>query len=466
MIESSKRLTVMDASQHDKTLLNDISAIGEDTTMNRNATLAGLNQHDYGRTTMPTVAIVVAAMISVVLCRYSTAEPVGANTDIKVSSVAQTQPELINPRFECRRAPKPIVIDGDLSEWVELPAIVLDSKEYAHDKEGKWQGPKDCSGSIRLCYDAENLYLAFDVTDDKFFQRHTGRAIWLGDCVRFAFDSLEDRYEGKYLFDDYRVTAALTTQGPQLWCSGGAFVGPMQSQLAIVEKHTGDGMIYELAIPWAQLDPLAPIMRRTFGFSFNIYDHDGAEKQRFKSWLAWTPGITGGKNPAALGQVLLQYEPPEDNKTEVFVSTDIPQRPDVTDIIFRIARSGQADENLTVKMELSADDETVAASQTIAAFAGGVSARKVTWPIHGIADGTYQGKLTISADGKELMHRSFSYMPMMTGPVRDRIDATRKRFRNLRSKQGELWDKSEPSVAYRIDAAEKWLRTAENFTRR
>jgi hypothetical protein len=101
---------------------------------------------------------------------------------------------------QCARAPtaQPIAVDGGLSEWEKIAAIVPDKAEFSRNDSGKWAGSQDCSGSMRMCWDSDFLYLAFDVTDDVFNQPFTGGEIWAGDCVQFAFDRLEERTKGKY----------------------------------------------------------------------------------------------------------------------------------------------------------------------------------------------------------------------------------------------------------------------------
>ena len=124
--------------------------------------------------------------------------PRAKHADVSVAEFTPEEPREVKPRCECSRIDKPIVVDGDLSEWEKIPAIVLDKAEFAKNDGGKWAGPQDCSGSMRMGYDSQWLYLAFDVTDDVFNQPFTGGEIWAGDCVQFAFDPLEERVD----FDD------------------------------------------------------------------------------------------------------------------------------------------------------------------------------------------------------------------------------------------------------------------------
>ena len=94
-------------------------------------------------------------------------------------------------------APKPIVLDGDLSEWSGVP-VLADPKfavpkysgtnanpnyvlfeEYAG---GTWSGPDDQTSAVQIAYDADNVYFGFVVTDD--FHENTSGGAWNGDSIQ------------------------------------------------------------------------------------------------------------------------------------------------------------------------------------------------------------------------------------------------------------------------------------------
>src|SRR6185369_9113208 len=73
-------------------------------------------------------------------------------------------------------ASKPIVLDGDLSEWSGVP-VLADPKfavpkysgtnaspNYVLFEEydgGKWTGPDDQTSAVQIAYDADNVYFGF-----------------------------------------------------------------------------------------------------------------------------------------------------------------------------------------------------------------------------------------------------------------------------------------------------------------
>src|SRR5258708_2814600 len=99
-------------------------------------------------------------------------------------------------------APKPIVLDGDLSEWSGVP-VLADPKfavpkfsgtnaspnyvlfeEYAG---GTWTGPDDQTSAVQIAYDADNVYFGFVVTDD--YHENAARSAWNGDSIQLMIAS-------------------------------------------------------------------------------------------------------------------------------------------------------------------------------------------------------------------------------------------------------------------------------------
>src|SRR4249920_3873438 len=94
-------------------------------------------------------------------------------------------------------APKPIVLDGDLSEWSGVP-VLADPKfavpkfsatnaspNYVLFEEysgGTWSGPNDQTSAVQIAYDADNVYFGFVVTDD-YHENISGNA-WNGDSIQ------------------------------------------------------------------------------------------------------------------------------------------------------------------------------------------------------------------------------------------------------------------------------------------
>lgn len=97
-----------------------------------------------------------AAMLSLVLIAMMLCMMAGAE-------------ELTVPSMIAHKVSGPITVDGDLDEWDLSSVAVLDSAEQIIRDLVFWQGPSDLSAKVYVAYDEENLYLAFDVTEDTPF---------------------------------------------------------------------------------------------------------------------------------------------------------------------------------------------------------------------------------------------------------------------------------------------------------
>ena len=99
--------------------------------------------------------------------------------------------------YTALRTSKPIVLDGDLSEWTGAPVLAdpkfavpkfsgtNDSPNYVLFEEysgGTWSGPDDQTSAVQIVYDADNVYFGFVVTDD-YHENMSGNA-WNGDSIQ------------------------------------------------------------------------------------------------------------------------------------------------------------------------------------------------------------------------------------------------------------------------------------------
>ena len=99
-------------------------------------------------------------------------------------------------------APKPVVLDGDLSEWSGVP-VLADPKfatpkgsgaggtyvlfeEYAG---GTWTGPDDQTSAVQIVYDDDNVYFGFVVTDD--YHENAANSAWNGDSIQLMIASAD-----------------------------------------------------------------------------------------------------------------------------------------------------------------------------------------------------------------------------------------------------------------------------------
>ena len=80
-----------------------------------------------------------------------------------IAETAQT------PSLTAHRVETALTMDGDLSDWdLSSVAELTDAEQVIRDLSF-WQGANDLSAKVYVAYDAQNLYFAFDVTEDTPF---------------------------------------------------------------------------------------------------------------------------------------------------------------------------------------------------------------------------------------------------------------------------------------------------------
>jgi len=187
-------------------------------------------------------------------------------------------------RVVAGRADGSPLIDGDLSDWREDPAIRLEDW-----KKLLLARPAYLRADIFLRWDETYLYLAAKVWDPIHCQPHAGEGVADGDGIRFGIAG-----EGFWK----EVSLALTAEGPVcvFWNVSrtpegkpvASYGGTMEGvRLAVVrtEKET----IYEAAIPAQALSVKAFAEGQTFQFSCLVADK--ATPRGLLTELAWAGGL-------------------------------------------------------------------------------------------------------------------------------------------------------------------------------
>ena len=198
------------------------------------------------------------------------------------------------------RVSSPLKMDGNLSDWPEHSMVQLEPRlkyfmPYLSDQKKKtelrnkypkgitWKGEKDLSARLYLAWDPQNLYIAFDVKDNKLETAEKLAGAWMGDSIQLYFDCWADA-KGKYTkgFD-------INDQVFDVWPHDGKAVlrrayAPEQQlgflKTGVVEKaktafkKTPDGYIVEMAIPAKDIFPVKLFKGSFFGFAAIINDSD------------------------------------------------------------------------------------------------------------------------------------------------------------------------------------------------
>ncbi len=225
-----------------------------------------------------------------------------------LSPTPVTYPER-EPRVLAPLASSPITIDGDWSEWPVLYNYVF---EYAVYGAGNYTGETDLAGIYRVAWDANYLYLAVRVIDDRYVQLAHGALLYKGDSFEIQVDTARDA--------DYFV-AGLNNDDFQFGFSPGNPLGtnpeayrwypaplagvPAGVRLAV--QDLGGPYLFEVALPWSQLQ-ITPYQGLRMGFCISLSDNDEPGTQQQQTLLSNCSRRTL-TNPTTWGTLILTGTP-------------------------------------------------------------------------------------------------------------------------------------------------------------
>lgn len=162
-------------------------------------------------------------------------------------AVATRELQLVAPR-----ASAPVTVDGVLDEWAGAPVFSANTARQFLRGAALWRGPDVDSFDVQFMWDDEHLYIAATVRDPVHEQDEVGPGVWRQDALWGYLDAT-----GRGTRLSAKFTLAQTPQGPQVWdWIAGTWLP--QARLAWQPFDTGDGYIYEAALPFRSLRVDAP----------------------------------------------------------------------------------------------------------------------------------------------------------------------------------------------------------------
>ncbi|MBI3846015.1 MAG: hypothetical protein HY292_15385 [Planctomycetes bacterium] len=183
-----------------------------------------------------------------------------------------------------------IVVDGDLGEW--------DATEFTTTTGDR--------GVLRAAvrWSENGVALAFDVADDRFSQNYSGSEVYRGDAMQFAFLPEAAAAAG----DDrpqYEFGAALTKDGPILWCwqAGTEQRSGVVTDAKVVVQRGTDHTRYEIFVPRSAIRGISLAAGEPIAFTYAERDDDDTGTPGI---VEWTKGIAGQNDPVRLGMLQLE----------------------------------------------------------------------------------------------------------------------------------------------------------------
>ena len=215
------------------------------------------------------------------------------------------------------KAPVPIVLDGDLSEWrgamlladprFSIPKGSGDDGELVFLEEyagGKWTGPDDQTSAVQVVYDDDNVYFGFTVTDD--YHENAANSAWNGDSVQLMIAN--DARDTQIALYNYALGGIENETGDVIVMheagpATGADATPTEA--VIVRNAETKRTYYEIKLPKETLglDELKGGVRFGLGMAINDGDEDTPGQKGWGGLGAHS--IVFGKSPTETALVTL-----------------------------------------------------------------------------------------------------------------------------------------------------------------
>lgn len=208
-----------------------------------------------------------------------------------------------------------IQIDGDSDDWPADGWTRFDRTVYDDGCASRYPGGEalvDLSGQVRFVYDADFLYVAFQVEDDGYVgYSGDGQEYFLGDSPQLSLDLdlLGDYTEPNRNNDDWQVDFWPDPAAPQavLWQLGSLSARPFE-EARVASRFDGANYFLEAVLPWRSFGLAAPEPGTRIGLAANINDNDTPNTNAQECIISTAPQREWN-NPTSWGILLLEPAP-------------------------------------------------------------------------------------------------------------------------------------------------------------
>lgn len=236
---------------------------------------------------------------------------------------AQTQkpaePMLLPQAVVLPRPETPVQIDGTLTDWPELPAIVLsDQRQLSGTADNAWRGPRDCSALMFTMWDERNLYVALAVRDEWHHPLEAGSValneIPVADSVEITFDPARDTRGGGLdpgRRDDRTFWLAdENSRSVVLWDQLGGkarLLDQPDGRCVVLHDKEQSVTTYEASLPWQEILPpgTTPSAGLVIDMQVVVNDFDESTDAMPQTRIGWTFGCSPIVDPGLLGSIML-----------------------------------------------------------------------------------------------------------------------------------------------------------------
>jgi hypothetical protein len=208
--------------------------------------------------------------------------------------------------YEVKKTNSPLIIDGNLNEFVDANVITIDDSVNG------------LTGSYKLLWDNDAIYVGAKVSDSQLNSQVAVRdqtGIWHDDAIEIFFDVLND--EGDIDSDDYKFFVNLLnvqsdargvsnslgfdTTWNSVFSSAVVTSGTLNS-----EGNSDVEYIIEIKIPWDVFERGALNAGTTLGFDLGLRNMNDLKESNYVLWSNSDGG--GTNNPSGWGKIVFSSE--------------------------------------------------------------------------------------------------------------------------------------------------------------
>jgi len=194
-------------------------------------------------------------------------------------------------KFEAKFMSTAPVLDGKWDEWssTAYPA------RFVVFGKSNWTDKADLEGSFKVAWDANYLYLATKVYDDKYVQNATDINIYKGDSVELLFDVdlLGDANSNSLTSDDYQLVFSpgkgdVSGIKETYLYNPNNVAGP-RTTVKIASLYENGIIRMEIAVPWS-IFGTTPAAGKQYGFVASMNDNDDETQNIQQSMVSSVSG--------------------------------------------------------------------------------------------------------------------------------------------------------------------------------
>jgi hypothetical protein len=194
----------------------------------------------------------------------------------------------------------PLALDGELDNWAKGGSVTF---------EGRPLGGHPRRGTVYALWNAQNLYLAFDVYSSKLqasVRERDGEKLWEDDGVEFLIDPQRHRSK-EFLPDDFSyhiniLNAVYDDRGTPSGQPDEKWNGRAGHAVKILDEYH---YVVQVAIPWPEIG-LEPRENTTLGIDFCVNGKDPATGEY--NYFDWR-GLKVFHDPSGYGDLVLAGPP-------------------------------------------------------------------------------------------------------------------------------------------------------------